>query len=512
MIWADAGVTQTEWSKYLGNPVLDTGVNGTWDDAHAFYGTVIFDGAEYKMWYNGNDGTHPGQRVGYATSMDGIVWQRYHGNPVFAPGASGAWDDTDVSTPAVVFDGTEYKMWYNGNSDGSPYKIGFATSANGVLWQRYSDKPVLVPGENGSWDDSGVADPSVILDGGGYKMWYAGYDGLGWRIGYATSSDGVVWKKHPSSPVLDIGMSGAWDDDFVLRPGVVFDGIEYRMWYSGYNGSTVRIGYATSPDGVVWGKYPGNPVLNVGSTGAWDDDHVTRASVLFDDTVYKMWYTGYDGLHFRMGYAVSPAEEIVAGLTVDTEQSVNTGDSFSAAINIEAVRNLAGFQFDVVFDPTVLEVVSVEEGTFLSATGSTYWLPPNIDNATGVIADIACAKTGSGGATGTGTLASITFRAVGGGESDIRLQNIKLSSPMGETIPATSTDANVTIIPALPAWDVDNDGVVDIDDLVLIGQHFGETITTPVDPNPDVNGDGKVDILDFILVAKYFGGVYTVGE
>ena len=296
---------------------------------------------------------------------------------------------------------------------------------------------------------------------------------------------------------------------FVLRPNVLFDGIEYRMWYSGHDGSAIRIGYATSPDGVVWEKYPNNPLLDIGPTASWDDDHVSRASVLFDAAAYKMWYTGYDGLHFRIGYATSPIEEIVANLSIETEQSVRKGESFSAMINVQAVRNLAGFQLEVGFDPTVLEAVVAEEGAFLSASGGTYWLPPDIDNAAGTITGIACAKTGKGGATGKGTLVSITFRAVGGGESYIRLLNVTLSNPDGEIISTTSTDASITV-KALPAWDVDEDGTVGILALLLIGQHFGEEITTPATPNPDVNGDGKVDILDVILVAKYFGGVYAV--
>ncbi len=50
-------------------------------------------------------------------------------------------------------------------------------------------------------------------------------------------------------------------------------------------------------------------------------------------------------------------------------------------------------------------------------------------------------------------------------------------------------------------WDVNNDGKVDISDLVLVGSHFGES-------NPevgDVNADGAVDIRDLVLVGLHFG-------
>lgn len=54
-------------------------------------------------------------------------------------------------------------------------------------------------------------------------------------------------------------------------------------------------------------------------------------------------------------------------------------------------------------------------------------------------------------------------------------------------------------------WDVNNDGVVNILDLVLVSSSFGEEITTPPAANPDVNGDGIVNVLDLVLVANHFG-------
>lgn len=58
---------------------------------------------------------------------------------------------------------------------------------------------------------------------------------------------------------------------------------------------------------------------------------------------------------------------------------------------------------------------------------------------------------------------------------------------------------------AVPPWDVNMDGRVDILDLILVARHFGEDIVVPLHPNPDVDGDGTVNLLDIILVAKHFG-------
>ena len=55
----------------------------------------------------------------------------------------------------------------------------------------------------------------------------------------------------------------------------------------------------------------------------------------------------------------------------------------------------------------------------------------------------------------------------------------------------------------VPRLDVNDDGHVDISDLVLIGRHFGETIEPSVSHNPDVNRDGTVDINDLFLIGGY---------
>ncbi len=49
--------------------------------------------------------------------------------------------------------------------------------------------------------------------------------------------------------------------------------------------------------------------------------------------------------------------------------------------------------------------------------------------------------------------------------------------------------------------DVNNDGVVDVDDLVFVASHFGSRVARQTNPNPDVNNDGDVNREDLLLVA-----------
>ena len=181
MLWAGVAVSQTEWVEYPGNPVLDKGEGGTWDDGFVSCPTVLHDGSEYKMWYCGHDASN--YRIGHATSADGVDWVKHPGNPVLSS-TPGEWDEGFIGWPAVVKNGGTYEMWYW--SDG---KIGHATSSNGTYWTKDSSNPVLSAGQFGTT----VAQPSVLLEGGVYKMWYRQGPADDRSIGYAESPDGVNW-------------------------------------------------------------------------------------------------------------------------------------------------------------------------------------------------------------------------------------------------------------------------------------------------------------------------------
>jgi len=65
-----------------------------------------------------------------------------------------------------------------------------------------------------------------------------------------------------------------------------------------------------------------------------------------------------------------------------------------------------------------------------------------------------------------------------------------------------SSGAIYTLYP----WDVNSDGIVDIQDFSIVSKHFGES--PPGDPKADVNRDGQVNILDLVLISKHFGEKY----
>lgn len=147
---------------------------------------------------------------------------------------------------------------YNGTGDnGSTYGIG-AADFDGMTWTEYASNPVLTKGTG--WESNGVKDPRLVWDGSQFVAFYAGYNATPtFKLGRATApSHHGPWTKDASNPVLSVGSSGAFDESSVAAPVVYFGapvgGHQWWMWYAGTSGGTSAVGVAHSDDGITWTK------------------------------------------------------------------------------------------------------------------------------------------------------------------------------------------------------------------------------------------------------------------
>ena len=187
-----------------------------------------------------------------------------------------------------------------------------------------------------------------------------------------------------------------------------------------------------------------------------------------------------------------------------SETPIHAGDTFTLNIRAENIADLAGWQFDIAFDPAVLEAVNVSEGDFLKTDdGTTFFQGGTIDNAAGKITGLSAARLSAEGVTGTGTLLQVRLKAKSGGETELALQNFQFGSVTGDSIPAGPHQIRIVVEGRLATGDVNRDGIVSILDLILVAQQLGKRV--PAGSPVDVNGDGVVSILDLIRIAQGIG-------
>jgi hypothetical protein len=325
-----AGLSACDWVEYGNNPVFGQWIGG----AKAYYPKVIYDANQfsghgdsyyYKMWFQSSNG------IGYAYSNDGVLWTAGT-NPLSALVAS-------ASHPLVKYEsagfspGIYYKMWYwTGVMDYHINNLHYAESSDGISWT--NDQPLtqdntspLVTGNSGpDWNAGSYGPCDLIYNSGGsnflddgnlwnnkYVMYYMGTTGGKEYIGLAYSANGTHWKRYGCTPILSPGAAADWDNTSVGYCSVINLSGSWQMWYGGGEGTNHGIGYATSPDGIVWTKNPGNPIFHISDGIPWRNDRTYTPWVVYDADKfsgngdacpYKMWFSGMSADEkYSIGYA-----------------------------------------------------------------------------------------------------------------------------------------------------------------------------------------------------------------
>lgn len=223
-------------------------------------------------------------------------WIDYQNNPLLISSHS-YYDEFGVAQSQIIYENGVYKMYYVGVAAAASKYVLYAESNDGLVWNKPFAHPILYPGNYGTWDSWAVHPGAVFKDDdGSYKMYYCGFADQysQWHIGFASSIDGINWTKHPQ-PIL-YGTSG-WEYQIATTSIIKKDGI-YYLYYTGRNLPNYKIGVATSTDGINFTKYSGNPILS--NQENWELNGVLNASVIEQNTQLKMVYGNSNGSGFGL--------------------------------------------------------------------------------------------------------------------------------------------------------------------------------------------------------------------
>lgn len=183
--------------------------------------------------------------IGLAISHDdGLTFQRIGDGPVLS---------ASLHEPCLIVDGfvkvigDTFHMWYIFGTgwkqyapDSPPdrtYKIGHATSADGINWIKDEARQIITD-RLGS--DESQALPTVIEIDGRHHMFFCFRQSVdfrknkerGYRIGHAYSDDLLNWTRDDENPLLDVS-PGEWDSDMLCYPYAFECDNEVYLLYNG---------------------------------------------------------------------------------------------------------------------------------------------------------------------------------------------------------------------------------------------------------------------------------------
>ncbi len=226
--------------------------------------------------------------------------------------AGRGWATSHASYPVAVADerGTLRVFYSPRDEKGRSSIAALDLSVSGDAWKvsAVDDRPLLLPGKRGAFDDSGVTVGCLVRDGDAWFLYY-----LGWSLGTTVPFRNFIglaaattlagpFERVSETPVVDRGPLTPYSLGY---PWVVRTGSGFRMWF----GSHVEWGEewlamrhvvrsARSDDGIRW-RVESRVALDLEGR----EYALSRPCVRIEDERWRMWLSRRDP-----GYALAYAE------------------------------------------------------------------------------------------------------------------------------------------------------------------------------------------------------------
>lgn len=298
------------------------------------------------------------------------------------------------------------------------------------------------------------------------------------------------------------------------------------------------------------------PVNCLSSPNSWDDGYPSGGNYWTDymgldvyegpnqdipgsdgigDTPYAIYGPIYSQTD-RYPFFVSGHETTLWFHLEPSSLTVRKGQTFNITVyldNVPQYPGIVGLQFNITWDPAVLNGVGMDDVVFHSATPTdqqdNIWELKNQVTASFAAYAYLWRDLGNAIVTGCGPIwgnhfvATIMLKAVGEGTSAVKVKSLIAGdsraqgllyilswggydeSQLNHTVAGSTVD-----VKHRNPGDVNGDNKVDILDALAVVQAFG-TRRGELNYNEmaDQNGDGVIDIIDCILVANNFGKTYS---
>ena len=182
-------------------------------------------------------------------------------------------------------------------------------------------------------------------------------------------------------------------------------------------------------------------------------------------------------------------------------KTARVGEIFRLNIALDESLLLSGWSLNIAFTPpetdtsTVIEVIDVDAIHYSSYISCDSGSSASVGLDHTGLAELEFEWHESCYNEAGGALAEILIEAKSPGKVVFTLSDVVLRDQHGQPIPDIGIHSHEIVVS--PNRDLNGDGRIDILDLTLVSQYFGQS-----HPQADVNGDGTVNILDLTAVAR----------
>jgi general secretion pathway protein D len=128
-----------------------------------------------------------------------------------------------------------------------------------------------------------------------------------------------------------------------------------------------------------------------------------------------------------------------------SQMQAQQGSTFVVTVRADGVTNLQSIESQIKFDPKVLHVNSITAGDLLQQNGLTLTPQRNILNDSGDASATLTRDSAKGGVSGSGGLLTITFQAVGAGQTLVTMPKTVLRDGSGAEMTAGTAPLSVTV-------------------------------------------------------------------
>jgi general secretion pathway protein D len=120
------------------------------------------------------------------------------------------------------------------------------------------------------------------------------------------------------------------------------------------------------------------------------------------------------------------------------------GSTFTASVVLTNAHDVFSVPLQVGFDPKILQLVNVEAGGLLGGDGQPVALVHR-DDGNGLVTITASRPPGVGGVNGNGQVCTLTFKAIGAGDTNIALVKVGAKNSIQANLPAVGAQGAVHV-------------------------------------------------------------------